>query len=221
MGTWDSVRLLCAQFISFPYPTTKFTGKSIIVTGSNVGLGLEAARHFVRLNAGKVILAVRNASKGEDAARSITESTGRHDVVEVWELDLACRDSVKAFARRAQGLERLDVVVENAAINLTEFQMEEDNESTITVNVINTLLLALLLLPMLRKSSVKYKADTVLTFTGSFVHYLTQFPERKSPNIFKELANPKTARMNDRLVVKSYQRIGLPCFRNGIPGRDT
>lgn len=32
-----------------PYPSKKFTGQTLIVTGSNVGIGLEAARHFVRL----------------------------------------------------------------------------------------------------------------------------------------------------------------------------
>ena len=37
------------QYTSLPYPETKHTGQTVIVTGSNVGLGLEAARHFTRL----------------------------------------------------------------------------------------------------------------------------------------------------------------------------
>ena len=36
-------------FITPSYPTRSFTGETVIVTGSNVGLGYEAARHFVRL----------------------------------------------------------------------------------------------------------------------------------------------------------------------------
>ena len=50
-------------FASLEYPTTSCEGKTIIVTGSNTGLGKEAARHFARLGADKVILAVRNPLK--------------------------------------------------------------------------------------------------------------------------------------------------------------
>ena len=46
-----------------------FTGQTVIVTGSNVGLGKGAARHFARLDAEKVILAVRNEAK-QDIERS-------------------------------------------------------------------------------------------------------------------------------------------------------
>ena len=39
---------------SLPVPDQDFTGQTIVVTGLNTGLGLEAARHFVRLHADKV-----------------------------------------------------------------------------------------------------------------------------------------------------------------------
>lgn len=191
---------LHAQMVAkLPYPTQKFTGQTIIVTGSNIGMGLEAARHFVRLDAGKVILAVRNISKGEAAKKSILESEKRPDeVVEVWELDLASYASTKAFAQRAQGLERLDVVVENAGIYMYSFEMAEEDESTITVNNVSTFLLGILLLPKLRETSIAQRKETVLTFTGSFVHYLTEFPERIADKIFDELADRTKANMNDR-----------------------
>ena len=120
------------QFTRLPYPTTKHTGQTIIVTGSNVGLGLEAARHFTRLDAEKVILAVRNLEKGEAAKRSIEETTDRKNVVEVWQLDLASYESVKQFAKKANQLKRLDAIVENAGIATPDFKISEDNESTIT-----------------------------------------------------------------------------------------
>jgi retinol dehydrogenase 12 len=186
-------------FADLPYPTTKFTGQTIIVTGSNVGMGLEAARHFVRLDAAKVILAVRTLSKGQAAAASITESTHRNGVVEVWELDLAKYASVKAFAERANAeLSRIDVLVANAGMYTFDFTMAEDNEKTITVNVVSTLLLGLLLLPKLRETSTQYKKSSVLTFTGSFVHYMTNFPERKNANVFVGLAKSEKANMRDR-----------------------
>ena len=43
-------------FTTPAYPTTDCTGRTIIVTGANTGLGKEAVRHLVRLNADRVIL---------------------------------------------------------------------------------------------------------------------------------------------------------------------
>ncbi|EED14023.1 short-chain dehydrogenase/reductase family protein, putative [Talaromyces stipitatus ATCC 10500] len=193
--------------VTLPVPTKRYSGLTIIVTGSNVGIGLETARYFVFLDAAKVILAVRNTAKGEAAAKSIIQSTGRTGVVEVWHLDLASYDSVKAFAERASSLERLDILVNNAGILVYKFELAEDNESTITVNVVSSMLLSLLLLPKLRETSVRYGKENVLTFTGSFVHFMTDFPERKAPNIFKELANKERANMKNRYYVSKLVQL--------------
>ena len=156
---------------TLPYPTTSFAGQTIVVTGSNVGLGLEAAWHFVRLDAAKVILAVRTVSKGLEAAESIAQSTNRERVTDVWELDLESYTSVQAFAKKVMKLDRLDVVVENAGIYAFDFTMAEDSERTITVNVISTLLLGILLLPKLRESSVKFDKRTV-----AHLHWVVRSP---------------------------------------------
>ncbi|KAF6822396.1 short-chain dehydrogenase reductase [Colletotrichum musicola] len=189
---------------SLPYPSTKFTNQTVIVTGSNTGLGLEAARHFVRLDAGKVILAVRSLSRGRLAAENIAASEGRPDAVEVWELDLAKYDSVVAFARRAKDLARLDVVVANAGIYTFDFSTAEEDEATITVNVVSTMLLGLLLLPKLRETAEARGSKTMLTFTGSFVHYFTSFPERHAENIFESLGDASSARMLDSSCFARY-----------------
>lgn len=104
------------RFVTFPYPNQDYTRKTILVTGANGGLGLEAARHFTRLSASKVILCCRNVEKADRAKRDIEESTKRNGIVEVWQLDLGSYESVKQVVQRAQGLQRLDTVVENAGI---------------------------------------------------------------------------------------------------------
>jgi retinol dehydrogenase-12 len=104
------------------------------VTGANVGLGKEAARHFVRLRASKVILACRSVAKGEEAKRDIESTTRRTGVLEVWPLDLADYASVKSFATRAEGLERLDVVLENAGVNTKTFKLVAGNEMNVAVS---------------------------------------------------------------------------------------
>ncbi|KAK6397943.1 hypothetical protein LTR95_019486, partial [Oleoguttula sp. CCFEE 5521] len=74
-------------------PKTDCTGRTIIVTGANTGLGKEAARHIVRLNADRVIITARDASKGAAAVKDLEQTTGRKGVIEVWDLDLASYDN--------------------------------------------------------------------------------------------------------------------------------
>ena len=184
--------------IQLPYPTKDFSGQTIVVTGSNTGLGLEAARHFTRLNAEKVILAVRNLDKGEVAKNSIEESTQRHGVVEVWQLDLSSYESVKQFANRTSGLKRLDIFFENAAVATQNFRMAEDNELTITTNVVSTFLLGLLVLPKLRESATRFNITPYLNVTNSSVHALPTFPQRRDANILESLNHQETALMAER-----------------------
>lgn len=129
----ETLAFLYNQLLAKPHlPQSDHSGQTVIVTGSNSGIGLEAARHFTRLNAHKLILAVRNIEKGEKAKQSIEETTQRSGVIEVWQLDLTSYESVQQFAARAQGLERIDVVVENAGIATGIFRLAEDNEATIS-----------------------------------------------------------------------------------------
>ncbi len=53
------------------------------MTGSNTGLGLEAAKHLVALGAAKVILGVRDVNAGEVAKTEIEKETGKTHVAEV------------------------------------------------------------------------------------------------------------------------------------------
>ncbi|KAJ0422777.1 hypothetical protein BJY00DRAFT_300050 [Aspergillus carlsbadensis] len=133
------------------------TGGTYIVTGANTGLGYEAAKHLVRLGATKVILAVRRPANGETARAEIEAATGTSGVAEVWALDLSSYDSVKSFAARVENeLERVDAVIENAAVAIREKILAEGHILPLTVNVFGTFLLAMLLLPKLKESAEKY-----------------------------------------------------------------
>lgn len=184
--------------VTLPYPSADFSGKTIIVTGANVGLGKEAVRHFVRLKAAKVIIAVRSLARGEAAKAEIEAQTKSTGVLEVWEVDYSSYASVKTFAAKVAKLARVDAVVLNAAIATERFEMFEDNESTITVNVVSGTLLILLLLPILRSSAVQWDIVPVITVVNSEVHAFTKFPERKTPNSLATLNSEKTAVMSDR-----------------------
>ncbi|RYP10953.1 hypothetical protein DL765_007956 [Monosporascus sp. GIB2] len=187
-------------FIKPPYPTKSFEGQVVLVTGSNVGLGFEAARHFARLKAARVILAVRNFKAGEAAKQAIETSTKRPGCCEVWHLDLASFASIKEFGERAATLPRLDIVVENAAVaNPETFMTAEGHERHVTVNVISTFLLGFLLLPTLQTTAKTFPKSTPhLTFVTSEMHKMTEFPERHADDLFEALDNEQTTNMAER-----------------------
>ncbi|KAL2844071.1 hypothetical protein BJY01DRAFT_264078 [Aspergillus pseudoustus] len=197
-------------FITPSYPTRSFAGETIIVTGSNVGLGYEAARHFVRLGAAKLILAVRDPQAGEKAKQSIESSMKVSGICEVWQLDLASYDSVIAFSRRARELARLDVVVANASLATPQFEMIQGHERTVTVNVIGTMLLNLLLLPTMRRSAQLHPGTKPrLTTVVSETHGWTKFPERNSDSIFAALDDKAMANMQERYETSKLLQVLL------------
>ncbi|KAH6665657.1 short-chain dehydrogenase/reductase-like protein [Halenospora varia] len=195
-------------FTKLPYPTTTFAGQTVLITGANVGLGLEAARHFARLGAERLIICCRNTSKGTAAKADIESSLlDTKCIIEVWEVDLNSYASVKAICMRAEELKRLDIVVENAGIAVPTYEEVEGMESTITVNVISTFLMALLLLPTLRKSALKYNTIPHLVIVASDAHEQASFKEQSSPHIFTTLATPSTTLQPDRYNVSKLLEI--------------
>jgi NAD(P)-dependent dehydrogenase (short-subunit alcohol dehydrogenase family) len=196
-----------------PAPTASFKGKTVIVTGSNVGLGLEASRWMVQLGASRVILACRNMDKGKAAAKDIQESTlCSPDIVDVWHLDLSSYASVQAFADKVKTeLPRLDVLNLNAGIGTLKFRTTEDNEETITTNVVSLSLLAFLLHPKLRETATKYSTQTHITITASELYEVAKFKERKAPTgqIFATLNDKTKANMLDRYNVSKLLEVFL------------
>ena len=115
-----------------------FSGRTVIVTGANSGLGLVTARELARVGA-KTILAVRNTAKGDEAAATITGD------VEVRKLDLQDLASVRAFA---DGVDGADVLINNAGIMAVPYAQTVDGfESQIGTNHLGHFALTNLLLP--------------------------------------------------------------------------
>lgn len=192
--------LISQLFISLPIPTSPLPDQVIIVTGSNTGLGKEAARHFAKLGPAKVILAVRNLEAGEAAKKDIETTTKcPKDCVEVWKLDLSDYASVKAFAEKAnKELKRVDVLLENAGLAAGEKWITANgHERGITVNVISTIYLALLMLPKMKATAKEFSVNPRLTIVTSEVHSWTKFDVRKETEIFKTLATEKWFRAHN------------------------
>ncbi len=86
MGKLSIFSVLRDQYSALPAVDafkSDLTGKTVIVVGSNTGLGLEASRHFASMNPGRLILACRNVAKGEAALKCMSFQCGGYVIIMV------------------------------------------------------------------------------------------------------------------------------------------
>ena len=102
--------------------TNRIDGKVVIVTGANTGIGYETALELAK-RGGKVVLACRDAKRGQDACDKIMLETNSKNV---WfeRLDLSSFESIREFvARFKSNFTRLDILINNAG----EYQADNVN----------------------------------------------------------------------------------------------
>ncbi|PWY81750.1 dehydrogenase [Aspergillus sclerotioniger CBS 115572] len=171
-------------------PEINLHGKTAIVTGGNVGLGLESAKQLASRGLSRVILAVRTPSKGEAARQEILRESPSCDV-QVWQLDQESFDSMREFGERAKSLDRLDIVILCAGVKLLEFtKSDSGHEMNVQVNHLGTALLSLLLLEPLQRTAKTTGTPSRLTIVTSEVHFWTEFKERTAPNTLARMDEP-------------------------------
>jgi NAD(P)-dependent dehydrogenase (short-subunit alcohol dehydrogenase family) len=104
-------------------PGTDLTGKWMVITGSNHGIGFEAAKSFAAMGA-NMILACREPPAWElhpaaavKECKALSEAQGHSSTIEWWEVDMADIDSVEAFCQRWIKCDRaLDILCNNAGL---------------------------------------------------------------------------------------------------------
>lgn len=129
--------------------TPDVTGKVVVITGANSGLGLEASR-VLATNGARVLMACRNQEKAERAAQSCRASAPKGEL-DVRSLDLASLESVRAFAADVRDTEgRLDLLVNNAGLMATDQSRTADGfEMQLGVNHLGHFALSAELMPLL------------------------------------------------------------------------
>ncbi|KAL1799161.1 hypothetical protein ACET3X_003198 [Alternaria dauci] len=175
-------------FTPKPLPQyVRLDGKTAIVTGANVGLGLEASKEMASHGLARVILGVRTVSKGEAAKQEILKQSPDCDV-QVWPVDHESFESIMAFGERAQSLDRLDIVILCAGVKNLVFSLSKTgHEQNVQVNHLGTSLLSLLMLKPLKDTATKTGSPSRLTIVASEVHFWTPFDEREAPSILARL----------------------------------
>lgn len=128
------------------------SGRVVIVTGANSGIGFETAKALAAKGA-EVILAVRDTNKGDEAAKRIQQSFGKAKL-HVLRLDLADLSSVKEFAVHFMtAYSRLDLLINNAGIMIPPYGKTVDGfESQMGTNHLGHFLLTAQLYPLLQKT---------------------------------------------------------------------
>ncbi|WP_121822890.1 oxidoreductase [Halostella salina] len=142
------------------------SGKTVVVTGANSGVGLAATRAFARKGA-HVVMACRSVERAESAKADVREDVPAASLT-VGELDLADLDSVRAFAAwfEAQDLP-LHVLCNNAGVMAIPRRETADGfERQFGVNHLGHFALTGLLLPHLRETP----GETRVVTQSSGVH---------------------------------------------------
>lgn len=126
-------------------------GRTIIVTGSNTGIGFEAARALAAKGA-RVLLACRSKDKAEAAMARIGAEVAGADLAFL-PLDQGDLASVRAAAEMASKEARLDVLLNNAGVMMPPLtRTRQGFEQQFGVNHLGTFALTGLLLPKLAEN---------------------------------------------------------------------
>ncbi|KAG1751095.1 hypothetical protein EDB19DRAFT_1675262 [Suillus lakei] len=177
------------------------TGKVIIVTGANTGIGKETAKALLAHNA-KVYVAARSQEKAEVAIKDLKDSTGKEALF--LKLDLADLKSVKASAEEYLSKEtKLDVLYNSAGVMFPpkDWLTADGYDLQFGTNVLGHFYFTKLLLPTLiatAKSAPDGKARVITT--SSSAHFLqgltfsafTDSPARKKMSTSELYGQSKT-----------------------------
>lgn len=160
--------------------------KSIIITGSNSGIGLACAMHLAKIAPNEqLILACRNEQAANEAIEKIKQKTNHRHLIFL-PLDLASLQSVREFKTAFSKLPnpKIAALINNAGIQVVgKTQYTTDGfEKTFGTNHLGGFYLTLLLLPFMEK-------DGSITFTSSGTHDPKQktgmpAPEFTAPHLF-------------------------------------
>ncbi|KAL6233610.1 hypothetical protein BDW75DRAFT_231807 [Aspergillus navahoensis] len=149
------------------------SGKVVLVTGGNTGLGKETIRQILKHNPEQVFLAARSEEKAQSAIREL-ESTAPNIKITWLPLDLASTKSIHDAAETFRvHASRLDVLVLNAGVmSLPPGETDLGHEIQLGTNHTGHFLLTMLLLPVLLETAQEPDSDVRVISLSSIGHNL-------------------------------------------------
>ncbi|MER7015988.1 oxidoreductase [Saccharopolyspora sp. NPDC000359] len=195
------------------------TGRTVLITGANSGLGHRSARALAERGA-RVLIACRNAEKGRAALTEIARTaTAQPELVELDLADLASiRKAAEQVRERTGGL---DALMNNAGVMATPRRSTQDGfELQIGTNHLGHAALTWLLLPTMRPgarvvtvSSLAHHGGGLdvddLHFTRRRYHPVRAYSQSKLANLLFALELDRAAKRADHDLISVAAHPGM------------
>jgi len=150
--------------------SANLTGKNIIITGGNTGIGYETARTLAIMG-GNVVIACRDENRGSRAVQNLRSETNS-EKIEYLPLDLSSLSSVREFVELYKSKhEKLNILVNNAGVMRTPLspRTQDGFEMQIGVNHLGHFYLSNLLMPTLI-STARSEGQSRVVNVASLAH---------------------------------------------------
>jgi NAD(P)-dependent dehydrogenase (short-subunit alcohol dehydrogenase family) len=185
------------------------TGKRVLVTGANSGIGYRTALKLARKGA-HVLLACRDRHRGESAlARMHGDSDGIE--IELVLLDLASLASIRQFAARELAQHRpLDLLINNAGVMAPPKRLETADgfELQFGTNVLGHFALTALLMPALQHAADTSGSRPRIVTVASIAHkrgYLN-FDDLQSTRSYSPMKAYQQSKLADLMFAFELER---------------
>jgi NAD(P)-dependent dehydrogenase (short-subunit alcohol dehydrogenase family) len=182
---------------------TDQSGKTVIITGANTGIGYETAKALYEAGA-NVILACRDLAKAEQAIEKLSQQSSNSSL-EAEILNLSNLKQVKNFADtilKKHG--KLDLLINNAGVMLTPASKTDDGfELQFGVNYIGHFALTGYLYPLLKQTE---GARIVTLSSMAYLHGTIDFDNLRSENSYEPMREYCQSKLADILFTVELQR---------------
>ncbi|KAL2819275.1 hypothetical protein BDW59DRAFT_181701 [Aspergillus cavernicola] len=150
------------------------SGKVVLVTGGNTGLGKETIRQILKQNPHQVFLAARSQEKAQNALKDLQPSVSESTTLTWLPLDLTSTKSIQeAAAQFKSHSHRLDILILNAGVmSLPPGETDLGHEIQLGTNHTGHFLLTKLLLPALLRTTEESNSDVRIISLSSIGHTL-------------------------------------------------
>lgn len=179
------------------------SGKTIIVTGGNSGIGYETALGLYEAGA-TVIVACRSKEKADEAISEMKKQGGKGKL-EPGVLDLSDLESVKDFADTfLKTHSKLDVLVNNAGVMVPPAsKTRQGYELQFGVNFLGHFALTGYLYPLLKTTS---QSRVVTVSSMAYLHGTIDFENLRSEKGYNDVREYAQSKLADLMFALEFQR---------------